>query len=37
MTFYRAQFVGLSQAAAEQACESLARERSDCQTLAPGI
>ncbi len=37
VTFYRAQFVGLSQAAAEQACASLARERSDCQTLAPGI
>lgn len=37
VTFYRAQFVGLSQAAAQQACASLARERTDCQTLAPGI
>jgi hypothetical protein len=37
VTFYRAQFVGLSQTAAQQACVSLARERTDCQTLAPGI
>lgn len=37
VTFYRAQFVGLSQTAAQQACASLARERADCQTLAPGI
>jgi D-alanyl-D-alanine carboxypeptidase len=37
VTFYRAQFVGLSQTAAERACLSLAREAGDCQTLAPGI
>jgi D-alanyl-D-alanine carboxypeptidase len=37
VTFYRAQFVGLSQAAAERACASLAREQAGCQTLAPGI
>lgn len=37
VTFYRAQFVGLSQTAAQRACASLAQERADCQTLAPGI
>ena len=35
--FYRAQFVGLDQRDAEQACASLARESADCVTLAPGI
>ncbi len=37
VTLYRAQFVGLSQQAAEQACASLAREAATCQTLSPGI
>ncbi|MBA3325604.1 MAG: SPOR domain-containing protein [Rhodobacteraceae bacterium] len=37
VTFYRAQFVGLDQTSAERACLGLARERSDCLTLAPGI
>ncbi|MBP7243382.1 D-alanyl-D-alanine carboxypeptidase family protein [Amaricoccus sp.] len=37
VTLYRAQFVGLSQQAAEQACVSLSRESATCQTLAPGI
>jgi D-alanyl-D-alanine carboxypeptidase len=37
VTVFRAQFVGLSQSAAESACASLERERSDCVTLAPGI
>lgn len=37
VTLYRAQFVGLSQSAAEQACASLARESATCQTLVPGI
>jgi len=37
VTFYRAQFVGLDQVAAERACQALNRERADCQTLAPGI
>jgi D-alanyl-D-alanine carboxypeptidase len=37
VTFFRAQFVGLSQDAAEGACATLARESAGCQTLAPGI
>ncbi len=37
VTFFRAQFVGLDQRDAEAACQSLARESADCQTLAPGI
>jgi D-alanyl-D-alanine carboxypeptidase len=37
VTFYRAQFVGLSRQAAEGVCLSLERERTDCLTLAPGI
>ncbi len=37
VTFYRAQFVGLSQSSAERTCASLSRERSECLTLAPGI
>ena len=37
VTFFRAQFVGLSQASAERACASLARERADCLPIAPGI
>jgi D-alanyl-D-alanine carboxypeptidase len=37
ITLFRAQFVGLSQSAAEGACATLVRERADCQTLSPGI
>ena len=37
VVFYRAQFVGLDQRDAEQACASLARESTGCVTLAPGI
>jgi len=37
VTLFRAQFVGLSQTAAEAACATLVRERADCQTLSPGI
>ncbi len=37
VTFYRAQFVGLSQQAAQTACSSLTREAAVCETLAPGI
>jgi D-alanyl-D-alanine carboxypeptidase len=37
VTLFRAQFVGLSQGAAEGACATLARERADCLTLTPGI
>jgi D-alanyl-D-alanine carboxypeptidase len=37
VTVYRAQFVGLSQAQALGACESLASLQADCLPLAPGI
>jgi D-alanyl-D-alanine carboxypeptidase len=37
VTIYRAQFVGLSQASAQAACETLARMNADCLPLAPGI
>ncbi len=37
VTIFRAQFVGLSQQAAEGACAALGRETGSCQTLAPGI
>ncbi len=35
-TVYRAQFVGLSQAAATGACANLQRQNSECQPIAPG-
>jgi D-alanyl-D-alanine carboxypeptidase len=37
VTVFRAQFVGLSQASALGACETLARLQADCLPLAPGI
>ena len=37
VTVYRAQFVGLSQAEALGACETLATLKADCLPLAPGI
>jgi D-alanyl-D-alanine carboxypeptidase len=37
VTIYRAQFVGLSQAEAQGACEALSRLQTDCLPLAPGI
>ena len=37
VTVYRAQFVGLSQAEALGACETLASLKADCLPLAPGI
>jgi len=36
-TVFRAQFVGLSQAEAIGACETLARMQTDCLPLAPGV
>jgi D-alanyl-D-alanine carboxypeptidase len=35
-TVYRAQFVGLTQAAATGACGNLQRQASECQPIAPG-
>ena len=37
VTVYRAQFVGLDQQAAQQACQSISRQNATCETLAPGI
>jgi D-alanyl-D-alanine carboxypeptidase len=37
VTVYRAQFVGLDQQAAQQACQSITRQNATCETLAPGI
>jgi len=37
VTVYRAQFVGLSQAEAQGACEALVRMQAACLPLAPGI